>query len=290
MIKGKNGKKKGVDNFLYQKEACPLFQLSFFSNKNKEDGMRLKISFLVMLFLFTSIAFSSEEVKNLSLSAKGINELDIDCGAGFLKVYGRKDLKEIKVEAEIVVKGGSAKKVLQKYVKLSLKKRGRSAVLISQIDWRGSSSLFKSAVINLTVTVPKNMDLIVDDGTGSMEIAGITGDLKVDDGSGSMEIKDITGDLDVEDGSGSMKIEGIEGDVDIDDGSGKMDARDIQGDISIKDGSGTIYIRDIGGNVTVRDGSGSINIDGVEKNVTILRSGSGGLNIKNVKGKVTTKD
>jgi DUF4097 and DUF4098 domain-containing protein YvlB len=261
-----------------------------FSNKNKEDGMRLKISFLVMLFLFTSTVFPSDQVKKLSLSAKGISELDIDCGAGFLKVYGREGLKEIKVEAEIVVKGGSAKKVLQKYVKLSLKKRGRSAVLISQIDWRGSSSLFKSAVINLTVTVPKNMDLIVDDGSGSMEIAGITGDLKVDDGSGSMEIKDITGDLDVEDGSGSMKIEGIEGDVDIDDGSGKMDARDIQGDISIKDGSGTIYIRDIGGNVTVRDGSGSINIDGVEKNVTILRSGSGGLNIKNVKGKVTTKD
>jgi DUF4097 and DUF4098 domain-containing protein YvlB len=257
-----------------------------FSNKNKEDGMRLKISFLVMLFLFTSTAFPSEQVKNLSLSAKGISELDIDCGAGFLKVYGREGLKEIKVKAEIVVKGGSVKRVIQKYVKLSLKKRGRSAVLVSQIDWRRSSSLFKSAVINLTVTVPKKMDLIVDDGSGSMEIKDITGDLKVDDGSGSMEIEDITGDLEVEDGSGDMKIEKIRGDVDIDDGSGKMEARDIRGDISIKDGSGSIYVRDIGGNVTVRDGSGSINIDGVEKNVNILRSGSGGLNIKNVKGKV----
>ncbi len=286
MIKGKNGKKKGVGNFLYQKVACPLFQLSFFSNNNKEDGMRLKISFLVMFFLFTSIAFPSEEVKNLSLSAKGINELDIDCGAGFLKVYGRKDLKEIKVEAEIVVKGGDVKKVIRKYVKLSLKKRGRSAVLVSKIDWRRSSSLFKSAVINLTVTVPKNMNLNVDDGSGSMEIKDITGDLKVDDGSGSMEIKDITGDLEVEDGSGDIKIEDIKGDVDIDDGSGKMDVGNIQGDISIEDGSGTIYVRDINGNVTVRDGSGSINITSVEKNVTLLRTGSGSVNIKNVKGKV----
>ncbi len=234
--------------------------------------MRLKISFLVMLFLFTSIAFPSEQVKKLSLSAKGISVMDIDCGAGFLKVYGREGLKEIEVKAEIVVKGGSVKSVIKKYIKLSLKKRGRSAVLVSQVDWNGASSLFKSAVINLTVTVPKNMDLIVDDG------------------SGSLEIKDITGDLKVDDGSGSMKIEKISGDVDIDDGSGKLEARDIQGYISIKDGSGSIYVRDIGGNVTVRDGSGSINIDGVEKNVNILRSGSGGLNIKNVKGKVKTKD
>lgn len=256
------------------------------NGKKKEDGMRFKISFLVMLFLFASIAFPSEQVKNLSLSAKGINELDIDCGAGFLKVYGREGLDEIKVKAEIVVKGGNVKRVIQKYIKLSLKKRGRSAVLISQIDWHGFSSLFKSAVINLTVTVPKNMDLIVDDGSGSMEIKGIIGDLKVYDGSGSIEIEDITGDLKVDDGSGSIKIEGIKGDVDIDDGSGKLEARDIQGDISIEDGSGTIYVGDIGGNVTVRDGSGSININGVEKDVNILRSGSGGLNIKNVKGKV----
>ncbi len=252
--------------------------------------MRFKISFLVMLFLFTSTAFPSEQVKNLSLSAKGIDKLDIDCGAGFLKVYGREGLKEIKVKAEIVVKGGSVKRVIQKYIKLSLKKRGRSAVLVSQVDWSGSSSLFKSAVINLTVTVPKNMDLIVDDGSGSMEIKDITGDLKVDDGSGSMEIENITGNLKVDDGSGSMKIEKIKGNVDIDDGSGKLEARDIQGDISIEDGSGSIYVKKIDGSVTVRDGSGSINIDGIEKNVNILRSGSGGLNIDNVKGKVKIND
>ncbi len=252
--------------------------------------MRIKISFLVMLLLFASIAFPSEQVKKLNLSAKGINELDIDCGAGFLKVYGKEGLKEIKVQAEIVVKGGSAKKVIQKYVKLSLKKRGRIAVLVSKIDWRGSSSLFKSAVINLTVTVPKNMGLNVDDGSGSMEIKDIIGDVKVDDGSGSMEIENITGNLNVDDGSGNIIIEGLKGDVDIDDGSGKLEARDIQGDISIEDGSGSIYVKKIDGSVTVRDGSGSINIDGIEKNVNILRSGSGGLNIDNVKGKVKIND
>ena len=234
--------------------------------------MRFKISFLVMLFLFTSIAFPSEQVKNLSLSAKGIDELDIDCGSGFLKVYGREDLKEIKVKAEIVVKGGDVKRVIRKYVKLSLKKRGNHAVLVSQIEWRGFSSLFKSAVINLTVSVPKNTDL------------------NVDDGSGTMEIEDITGDLEVEDGSGTIKIKDIKGDVDIDDGSGTMDVRDIQGDISIKDGSGTIYVRNIDGNVTVRDGSGSIDINGIEKNVNILRAGSGSVNIRNVKGKVKIND
>ena len=233
--------------------------------------MKFKIIFLTVFFLCATSLFAYKEVKELSLSAQGIEKLEIDCGAGYLIVNGQEGLKEIRVEAEIVLDGKSeksAEEFLEKYLDLSLKKRGSRAVLTSGFESYRSMFSFGNKVINLTVSIPKDMNLDVDDGSGSIRIEDIAGDVKVDDGSGSMEIMNIKGNLDVDDGSGEIEVEGVYGDVSIDDGSGSM------------------IIRNIEGSVTVRDGSGSITIDGVEKDVYIPSDGSGSVRVNNVKGKV----
>jgi len=233
--------------------------------------MKFKIIFLAVFFLCATSLFAYKEVKELSLSAQGIEKLEIDCGSGYLKVYGREGLKEIRVEAEIILEGKSeksAEEFLQKYLDLSLKKRGSRAVLTSGFENYRSMFSFGNKVVNLTVSIPMDMNLDVDDGSGSIRIEDIAGDVNVDDGSGSMEIMNIKGNLEVDDGSGEIEVEGIYGDVSIDDGSGSM------------------IIRNIGGSVTVRDGSGSITIDGVEKDVYIPSEGSGSVRVNNVKGKV----
>lgn len=233
--------------------------------------MKFKIIFLAVFFLCATSLFAHREVKELSLSAQGIEKLEIDCGAGFLKVYGKEGLKEIRVEAEIVLDGKSeksAEEFIQKYLDLSLEKRGSRAVLTSGFESYRSMFSFGNKVVNLTVSMPMGMNLDVDDGSGSIIVNDIAGDVNVDDGSGSMEIMNIKGNLDVDDGSGEISIEGVSGDVSVDDGSGSM------------------TIRNIGGSVTVRDGSGSITINGVEKDVYIPSDGSGSVQVKNVKGKV----
>jgi DUF4097 and DUF4098 domain-containing protein YvlB len=233
--------------------------------------MKFKIIFVALFFLCASFTFAYEDVRNLNLSAKGIEKLEIDCGSGFLKVNGKQGLKEIKVEAEIVLEGKSeksAKEFLQKYLKLSLEKRGSRAVLTSGFKSYRSLFSFSNKLVNLTVSIPVDMDLDVDDGSGSIRIEDIAGNVKVDDGSGSMEITNIKGNLDVDDGSGQIEVEGVSGDVSVDDGSGSMTIRNIEG------------------SVTVRDGSGSITIDGVEEDVYIPSEGSGSVRVKNVKGKV----
>jgi DUF4097 and DUF4098 domain-containing protein YvlB len=233
--------------------------------------MKFRIIFVVVFFLCVSFTFAYEDVRNLSLSAKGINELSIDCGAGFLKVNGQKGLTEIKVEAEIVLEGKSekdAEEFLKKYLDLSLEKRGSRAVLTSGFKEYRSIFSFGNKLINLTVSVPAEMDLDVDDGSGYIKIEDIAGNLIIDDGSGDIEIVNTKGNIDVDDGSGEIKVEGV------------------SGDLSVDDGSGSIIIRNIGGNVTVKDGSGSITIDGVEKDVYIPSDGSGSVRVNNVKGKV----
>jgi DUF4097 and DUF4098 domain-containing protein YvlB len=251
--------------------------------------MKFKIIFVALFFLCASFTFAYEDVRNLNLSAKGIEKLDIDCGAGFLKVNGKQGLKEIKVEAEILLEGKSeksAKEFLQKYLKLSLEKRGGRAVLTSGFRSYRSLLSFSNKLVNLTVSVPADMDLDVDDGSGYIRIENIAGNLTINDGSGSIEIVNAKGNVDVDDGSGEIVLEKITGDVSVGDGSGDVEVEGVSGDVSVNDGSGSIFIRNIGGNVTVRDGSGSITIDGVEKDVYIPSDGSGSIRLNNVKGKV----
>jgi len=217
------------------------------------------------------MAFSFEKTERMSLSADGIDKLVVDCGSGFLYVTGEDSLRSIEVEAEIIVKGKSEKDIedyVEKNIKLDLKKQGSKAVLVSMFKNQFPNINFRTRVINLTVRVPKDMDVDVDDGSGEVKIAQIDGNIQIDDGSGE------------------ITISGIQGDVDIDDGSGTVDISDVTGSVTVDDGSGTIEVNDIGENVKVSDGSGSIYIDGVGGDVIIKDDGSGGVSIKNVSGKV----
>lgn len=237
----------------------------------KEGGitmLRSKVPVITLLILCTTAAFSFEKVKDLRLSTEGIHTLKIDSGSGFLKVTGNESLRAIEVKAEIDVKGKSDKdadEYIRKNVVLTLERKGDGAVLVSKFK----NKLFSgSRAINLTVNIPKNIHLVVDDG------------------SGELSIQDITGDIYVDDGSGEIEIENIQGNIKIDDGSGSVSVNDVEGDVSIDDGSGTIDVSGVSGTVVVDDGSGSINIEGVGGDVHIKDDGSGSLSIRDVKGKV----
>lgn len=249
---------------------------------------------LIIAWFFTvdGFAYQAEKEFNLSLKAGGIEYFEIDCGSGYLKVKGIEGLKQIEVEATLVTKGiddEDLEEFKEKYVTLKLEQNGKKARLISEITSGFSiSSLFKhkEARINLDIRIPKNLNLEIDDGSGSIEISDINGYVKLDDGSGSIEIVNIKDWVEIEDGSGSIIVENIGGKVEINDGSGSIRVSDVKGDVDVDDNSGTVGIYNITGSVVVDDGSGGIVIDGVEKDVYIKNSGSGSLSIRNVKGKV----
>lgn len=260
----------------------------------------MRILFLLCSIFFLNVIFADEyiEEKTLSLSTEGIEILNIDCGAGFLKVKGIDGLKNIEVQAEIILKRvdkEEAQEIIEKYLKLSLEKKREKAFLKAGFDYSGSffDRLFgenPQALINLTVSIPKRMNLNVDDGSGFVDIRDVEGEVDLDDGSGEILMEYIKGDVNVEDGSGELELIEIEGNVEIDDGSGELVLKNITGDVNIDDGSGELTVENINGNIRVEDGSGSINIDGVSGDVIILDDGSGGVSINNVSGKVVRND
>jgi len=260
--------------------------------------MKTLIIFVVMLFTLSLFASDYEETKHLSLSAEDISKLTIDCGAGFLKVHGQSGLDEIRVTAVIKIDNidhEKAERLVERYVELSLVDRGSKAELTSSFENTNSvfSVLFNrnaNITIDLTVDLPENIDVVIDDGSGLIEVRDLSGDLSIDDGSGQIDLQNINGKVDIDDGSGDIEIEFVKNNIDIDDGSGDIHIKNVKGDVRIDDGTGDLEVIQIGGTVRVDDGGGSIYIDDVDEDVVIEDAHSGNVRIRNVAGNVHRYD
>jgi hypothetical protein len=253
----------------------------------------MRTTALLLMILLPAVAFSGtlEETRRLELSAKDIQTLKIYCEAGFLTVIGANGIDRISAAGHIEVRDIAAnefQKYLEKQLQLSLKKLGNNAVLHAEIKKSFQPEI--EAKINLTVKVPKALNVTIDDGSGPIIVTNLSGTLQIDDNSGKIDIINIQGNIKVKDGSGGMDIQDVRGNVEVHDGSGEIKIGLIKGNVSITDGSGSITIEDIDGNVTVTDGSGSIEIHQVTQDVFIRQAGSGSLEIEGVKGKVITRE
>ena len=248
------------------------------------------VGLAIIFFAVNAQASTYREKRELNMEAKGIQVLDISCGAGALVVEG-KEQQDIKVEAEIEIEGISdkkAKEFIKDKIELSLELKGTVAYLKSKINdsfWGP-----KDTQVNLVVTLPPHLNLKVDDGSGATRLRHMDGDVSIKDGSGSIEVSDTKGNLTIVDGSGSIDVRNIQGDVTVKDGSGGISAEKIGGDLTLMDGSGSIEVSGVDGGVLVDDGSGSIDIHDVEKDVTIESDSSGSCNISGVKGGVFRRD
>ena len=128
-----------------------------------------------MCFTFTSCVVGGYDYvkeKTLTLSATDISKLDVDCGSGILIIRGN-NTDEIRVEARIKVRNADddrAEEIIEDDLELDLDKRGGTAQLVSK--YKRSISIFRNVqvTVDLKVTVPEDIDLIIDDGSGSMEI------------------------------------------------------------------------------------------------------------------------
>ena len=245
------------------------------------------ILFLPVLVLNPLYALSNE----LELPAGDIYELRIHCGAGSLYLVNAEWRSTIKVFAEIETKElsqGDADLFVEKNINLSLVRQGHRAFLKS--DLKPTFLRQVDARINLTIEVPRGIDVFIDDGSGPIHIQYFSGHLDIKDDSGRITIENTVGNIRVADGSGDIILDNIAGNVEIKDGSGSIDVNRIKGDVRITDSSGSISIQYVGGNVTLMDESGTIDINDITGNVLIRSSGSGEMNIERVKGKVVTHD
>lgn len=234
--------------------------------------------------------------KELMLAADDLNQLNVEAGAGNLIIRGSSTAQSIVVRAEIF----TTAKMKDNY-ELTLTRSGNNATLVSQMDSTSGFWVGESPHIDLVVTVPSNLmldindgsgdlyasdinaDVFIKDGSGDVDISNIVGSLSLEDGSGELKIKDITGQVNIDDGSGDIRLKNVVGNVSVEDGSGELVAENIQGTAVFDDNSGDLRVRHVSGMVTVSDGSGDIVVEDAG-GLKIIEDGSGDLRIRKVKG------
>ncbi len=253
----------------------------------------MKFAPIVMILFLPVWALSATFVQTtqLALPAEGIYELRIHCGAGSLYVTNAEWRDEITVFADIEVEDLSpsdSQAFAEKNVVLNLDKKGNRALLKS--DFKRTFLHTVDARINLTIEVPKGVDVFIDDGSGPIHIQYFSGHLDIKDDSGLITVEKVVGNVRVADGSGKIIMEDIQGNIEIKDGSGSIEVNKIRGDVRVTDGSGRISIQYVDGYVTVTDESGQIDINDITGHVLIRGPGTGELNIERIKGKVVTQN
>jgi len=208
----------------------------------------------------------------LALATDSIVQLSIDAGAGDLKITGVAGQSEITVVAKVLGDNLSD----DDYV-LSLEKKGDKAVLTAQFN----DNTYNNESIDLTVSMPSSLALVVDDKSGDISIESVSNGLTLNDRSGDINLSKIAGLMRIEDRSGDVTGDDLRGDVIINDRSGEIRLKNVVGDVNIDDSSGDIRATNISGVVTVEDSSGDININGAA-DFKLKNDGSGDVSLRNI--------
>ena len=232
------------------------------------------ITILILILAATGCSVASptlQDTQELGLQVTASGRFFIDAGAGSLTVNGSSTAQAIRVGTEIYQVEPHDDYTLT----LEADEDG-VARLVAKTEG------FNNDYIDLTISVPESLQLIINDSSGSITVRDLANDLNIDDGSGSITISRIGGAVTMNDGSGSIRADRIAGSLDIEDGSGSITANDIGAAVAINDGSGSITVRDAGGVVTVSDGSGSITVNGAA-DFELLDDSSGSVNLSDIR-------
>jgi hypothetical protein len=131
-----------------------------------------------------------------------------------------------------------------------------------------------------TLTVPNDMDIKFNTGSGDFEAKDLKVELSLNTGSGDYYFERMSGEIVSNSGSGDLKLTDFEGDIKANTGSGDVNVTGTKGELKINTGSGDIAITDASGGIFANVGSGNI----YGTNITVsessgFNSGSGDVKV-----------
>ena len=137
--------------------------------------------------------------------------------------------------------------------------------------------------LHIEVRMPRDGDLQVDTGDGSVEASSVNGTVNVHTGDGSVKANSLNGTIDLHTSDGSITVDSLKGDIRLRTGDGSIEARDLDGKVEADSGDG--HIRLVGRfealNVKTGDGSVDTRVLPGSKMATnwTLRTGDGSVDV-----------
>jgi len=213
---------------------------------------RLGIACATILAVATLVPGARAEEWSKSYTISGRAQVRVDTNDGSVRI-ATGDSKQ--VEFRVIYEGYE----LNKNLHIDSRQDGDSVQLNARVTGHWGFSWGRGhRGPRIEVRMPKDADLQIDTGDGSVETQPISGRVKIHTGDGSVRVQAVDGNVDIDTGDGSITVEGAKGDIRLHTGDGHIEARNLDGRLDANSGDGHIKIDGRLDALNVKTGDGSI--------------------------------
>jgi hypothetical protein len=211
------------------------------------------------LALGTATVVRADEVAK-TFNVSGYAKVRVETDDGAVRV-STGDIKQ--VEIRVVYSGYK----LEKDLRVSTAQNGDSIEVVAKTSGAWAFHWGVSHTnLRVEVHMPKDADLSVRTGDGSVEADSINGSVDVRTADGSITVQGAKGDIRLHTGDGSIEARGLDGQVEASSGDGHVDVEGRFDSLNIKTGDGSVTARASAGSKvqsgwTIHTGDGSVDLE-----------------------------
>ena len=217
--------------------------------------------FLGLLFSMSANAEKEVIEKSFSVAANGTLKIDSDEGSIEVETWN-KNTVEVEVE-----KYARSQKRLDEF-KVTVVQKGNDVEIIGDSNWNSRVD------VEYVVKVPKQYNVALKTGGGSISVEDLEGNAKVNTSGGSIKIGNVSnGDVDAHTSGGSIKVGDVDGNLSVDTSGGSIRLGKITGTSNIDTSGGSITVEQGGSDLKAETSGGSIKIGPSKGDVDVDTSG-----------------
>ena len=212
----------------------------------------------VVLLVGATAARADEYAKTYTVSGHARVRVQTDDGAVRVSTG---DIKQVEIR---VVYSGYA---LDKNLRVSTSQNGDSVEVVAKTmgNW-GFHWGMNHTSLRVEVHMPKDADLEVASGDGSVEADSINGNMDVKTGDGHITVQGARGDIRLHTGDGSIEGRELDGKVEASSGDGHINIEGRFDSLIIRTGDGSVTARARGGSKVqsewnIKTGDGSVDLE-----------------------------
>jgi Putative adhesin len=206
---------------------------------------------------FAGLACAEEVAKTFTVTGHARVKVETDDGAVRVSTG---DIKQ--VEIRVVYTGYK----LDKDLRVSTEQNGDSVDVVAKTSGGGFWSWgARHSSLRVEIHMPKDADLTVRSGDGSVEADSVNGNVDVTTGDGSITVQGAKGHIHLKSGDGHIEARGLDGTVDASAGDGHISVEGRFDGLTIRSGDGSVTARAVAGskvasNWSIHTGDGSVDL------------------------------
>jgi hypothetical protein len=206
---------------------------------------------------FAATVHGDEVAKTFTVTGHARVSIETDDGAVRVSTG---DIKQ--VEVRVVYSGYKVDRDLR----ISTEQNGDSVSVVAKTSGGNFWNWGPRHSLRVEVHMPKDADLTVHSGDGSVEAESINGNVDVRTGDGSITVQGVKGNARFHSGDGHIEARGLDGTVDASSGDGHIDVEGRFDGLNIRTGDGSVTARagqgsKVASGWTIHTGDGSVDLE-----------------------------